>query len=863
MKILKFIITALFCIINSSSFAAFASFQVNGAAVTPSSFTPRWQALSMGAGGQITGIDYRSDGTTLIRTDTYGGYLYRSSGSCTNWGNIYAAPCWDQLVIYSGISPAPTYAANAGTYPTEAGAVELVACDSNTNVAYMFWEGFLYVTTNLKASPPNWYRTTLTTTAQPNGGGYKDHGKFIACDPFNPDIAIFGTPAGAFQTINGTASATGSTTTFTTLSTVLAPTSVSAVVAYDKTSSHPGNVTQRFMICSYGRGCYATTNGGGNLALTTGGPTTFLKLTDGGFGQFIIADGTTTGRIYTSSWSTFTMPDGAQAIAADPTSLNIGSNRLIASRVGSGDLMISTNNGASGWTGPNFNQTSSATGVQPGWLNTANQQSGGVLSLNTIDLIVDNSGNAWAAAGLGVWTTPAPVAVNATPWVANSVGIEQLVTNQILASPGISPVVAVWDKGFIRVENPDAFPSTYYNNSTSLNPIMTGAAIDYAPNQVGFISGIQTSNLDTTKTAFATSINGGASWNAWANQPSNNGLAFGNIVIGSSTNWLVHPACDSCAGGTRTPLYYTTNGGSTAFSTVTISGTPNFEVNQGYRFPLAADKVNAGSYCAVDTNLNFYNTTNIASGLTLVATSSAVDGGANADMLVSVPGQANTYMYTSAGNTSTHLWKNTNSCVAANWVSCDTGFTNVLAVGFGSTSTGTGFPIVYAWGSKSGVFGLYSSSNSCSTFSLLNVPASQQNWPRGTVDFISWVTGDPDTYGLVMVGYRGSGATYIHTADACPSVVWSGSILPGMTVSGTVSLTAQKFGLVPVTSVNFYVDGSLIGTQTSGSTSNGITTYTQSWNTASVGSGAHTLKVEAVGNGCTTTGNSKSIPVTK
>lgn len=850
----KWFIVVIILSLNVSSFA-FTRGGSGGGQVLPATFTPQWQALSLGAGGQITSLDYHSDGTLLIRTDTYGAYLYRSAGTCTNWGNNYASPCWDQLVIYSGISPAPTYAANPNTYPTEAGVVEIVACDSNTNVAYMLWEGFLYVTQNLKSAPPTWTRTTLTTTQGPNGGP-KDLGQFIACDPFNPDIAIIGTPAGAFQTTNGTSV----TPTFTTLSTVLAPTSKSVVVAFDATSSHPGNVTQRFMICSYGRGCYVTTDGGANLALTTSGPTTFSHLIADKFSQFILVNNTTTGRIFTTSWASFTMPDTAQAIAADPASASIGANKLVATRSGSGDLMISTNNGASGWTGPNFNQTQSATGAQPGWLNTANQTSGGALSFNTLNIILDSSSNAWIAAGLGVYTTPGPVAVNLTPWSSNNVAIEQLVVNQILAAPGVSPVVAVWDKGFLSVRNPDTYPSVYYNNSTSLNPIMGGWAVDYAPATVGFVSGVQDSNLDTSKTAFATSADGGVSYSAWPTTPSNNGLSFGNLAVSTSLNWLVHPACDACGGGTRTPLVYTTNGGS-SFTNVTIAGTPSFETGQAYRFPLAADRVTAGSYCAVDVNLNFYNTTNIASGLTLVATSSAVDGNANADMLVSVPGQAGTYMYTSAGNTSTHLWKNANSCVAANWVSCDSGFSNVLAVGFGSTASGSGFPITYAWGSKGGVFGLYASSSAsaCASFSLLNVPASQQSWPRGTVDFISWITGDPDIYGRVNVGYRGSGPTYIDTADACPWVAFT-NIVPGQALTGaSVTITAEHSGKPVVTGVGFYIDGVQIG-----ATQTGQTSYSVSLNASGQTPGAHTLKVQAAGNGCSLggTGNFKSIPIT-
>ncbi len=844
----RFIIASFLFLLSIQSSSAFIR-GGSGGSQQATSFTPQWQALNLGAGGQITSLDYHSDGTLVIRTDTYGAYLYRSAGSCTNWGNTFTSPCWDQLVTSSSI-PSPSFSANANTYPTEAGAIEIVACDSNTNVAYMLWEGFLYVTQNLKSSPPTWLKTTQTTTQTPNGGGYKDLGQFIACDPLNPAHAIIGTPAGAFETTNGTSG----TPTFTQISTVLAPTSKTVIVAFDPTSS------SRYMICSYGRGCYLTTNGGGNLALTTSTPTTFIHLVADKYSQFWLSDGSTTLRRYDTAWSSFTMPDGGTGIALDPNSASLGANKVAVSRSGSGNLMTNSTNGSGSWSGPDFGQTQSSTGAQPGWLNTANQVSAGVIQFNTLNIIYDSSSNIWAAGGLGVWTTPAPIAVVSTPWSSNNVGIEQLVVNQILAAPGVPPVVAVWDKGFFLSKNSDTFPSVYYNNSTSLDPIMGGWALDYAPGTVGFVAGVQSSNLDSSKTAFAKTTDGATNWSTWANQPSNNGLSFGSIAVGSSTNWLVHPACDGCAGGTRTPLYYTTNGAASAFTTVTVSGTPSFETGQAYRFPIAADRVTAGSYCAVDTNLNFYNTTNIASGLTAVATSSAVDGGANADMLVSVPGQAGTYMYTAAGP-GTHLWKNTNSCVAANWVSCDSGFTNVLAVGFGATASGSGFPITYAWGTKGGVFGMYASTSAsaCASFSLINAPASQQIWPRGTIDFISWITGDPDIYGRVYVGYRGSGPTYIDLADACPYIAFS-NIKPNDALTGaSVTISAEHSGRVPVTGVAFYLDGVQIG-----STQTGQTSYSVSLNASGQTPGAHTLKVQASGNGCALggTGNSKSIPIT-
>lgn len=857
----KLLAFALLLLLASSGQAAnfcCASVQSGGGAP----FAPAWQSLSLGAGGQITSIDYHpSDDTETIRTDTYGAYLKRTTGTCTGWGEVKSAPCWEQVVTASSI-PSPTFAANANTYPTEAGVIEIVSCDSNNNVAYMLWEGFLYRSTNYQSASRTWLKTTQTTTQAPNGGP-KDQGQFMACDPNNPDIAIIGTPAGAFRTINGTSGAP----TFSALGSVAAPGGGKGiVVAYDLASAVVGGVTQHFMICSAGTGCYITTNGGTTLTLTTSTPTSYEHLIGDKCSNFWLTDGSSTLHKYVAAWSSITLPDGGQGVTVDPNSVCGANLHIAVSRIGSGDLMLNITNGTGSWTGPNFTQTQSATGAQPGWLNTANQISAATLFLNTLNIVYDSSGNIWAAAGLGVWTTPAPVSVNSV-WSANVVGIEQLVVNQVVEPPGGSPVTCVWDKGCMRNANgnPDKYATVYYNNSTSLNPIMGGWSIDYAPGTVGFMSEIQDSNLDSSATAFATTSNGGLTWTPWTTQPSNNDLSFGSIAVSTSTNWLVHPACDGCLGGTHTPLYFTSNG-STSFTPATIAGTPAFEFNQGYRFPLAADRVNAGHYCVVDTDLNFYNTTTTT--FTLVGTVANIDPGtnSNADMLVSVPGQAKTYMYTSAapGN---HLWINTNDCVGTNWVNCNTNLTNVLAIGFGTTQSGSGFPVTYVWGSLSGVFGLYASTNSCVSWSLINVPASQQTWPKGSIDFITWINGSPNVYGRIYVGYRGSGGAYIDTADACPwanlSNVVANQVLTGAAV--TLQATASGLPQATITAVTFYLDGGLIAgsvTRSGAGTANSPFVYQQSFNASGATPGAHTLKVQATGNGCTTTGNSFSIPIT-
>jgi hypothetical protein len=193
---------------------------------------------------------------------------------------------------------------------------------------------------------------------------------------------------------------------------------------------------------------------------------------------------------------------------------------------------------------------------------------------------------------------------------------------------------------------------------------------------------------------------------------------------------------------------------------------------------------------------------------------------------------------------------------------------NVYDVGFGAPKPGNTYPTVYCYCSVSGTQGVYESDDGGSTWALISAPSSAQIWPNNSSDQIKTMTGDMDFYGRVKVGFNGSGFAYIDTANACPWVGWSNQ-LPGASLTGTVSLQAQTSGLATATisDVKFYVDGTLIGTQTGytgGGTPQTPRTYTQSWVSGGVATGAHTLTVATDGNSCTanTASDGFSIPIT-
>ena len=820
----------------------------------------------------------------LAATNTYGAYLYKATGTCAGaasggWGTSYSAPCWEQLFTATSIqSPSLTIANGLNQ-----GVLEAVSCNNNTSDAYAFFNGNLWVTTNLKAvaSSRVWSQTPLTNAIGGNQGISAGTGPAIACDPANPNLVYAGVPGNLKVTSNGLSGASAS---FANVSGVGTTGTLPSLTVFDPESS-TGTCSQfsgtpactlHFWVFTDGTGVYETYNGGSSFTKTTSGPTTAsgscgqggycFRMQADQFSQLWAAIGDAklykyipNGTAGSGTWSSSTpgvLNSSVAEFAIDPSSGSAGSLRIAAS--GPDGSIALTTNGGSSWTGAGVSMTFSASGTQPPWLGNANQASGGVLYLANQDMIFDGSGNLWSAGGIGVWeTASASVAVNGN-WAANSIGIEQLVTDRVASASGNSPVLAFWDRAFFLSQNPDVFPSRYwpdYIYSTSYGPINGGWALDFAAATQNFFTGWAGQNNVTP----AYSSDGGTTWTIWANSPSPNNIG-GAIAASTTTNWVAVPAA---SGSGASDLWYTTNGASSAWQAATISGeTTPYTNGTGYGFPIAADSVTANAFCLIDSANNIFASTNSGANWTL-RNSGTISGIKYNDALKAVPGQSGVFYYSGGnaggGSTGFHLWKitkTTNECDTATDV--NSSITNIYGFGYGAPLPGgNGFPTIYFYGEYNSVLGLYEIDNGGTTPTLINVPSSAQTWPNNSVDFVKDVSGDMNVYGRIYVGFNGSGAAYIDTAGACPWVNFSNT-KPTAALTGTVSLQAQQSGLVPVISVSFYVDiSTLIGTQTSGSGT--PTTFTQSWVTGGVSHGAHTLTVTATGNGCS---GSFTIPIT-
>ena len=178
--------------------------------------TAGWQILPIGAGGYLTGLSMSNDGTVVIRTDTYGGYVWNPSalspgGRTGDW----------QQIVNANSMPGRYQAISSGN-GNGGGLWEIQVASSDSDILYMVYNDVTWVYPNkwtiYKSTNKGktWSATGFTPInfhadlgAQFAGAKIpvKVWGPKLAIDPTNPDVVYVGSGQnGAFYTTNGGAS---------------------------------------------------------------------------------------------------------------------------------------------------------------------------------------------------------------------------------------------------------------------------------------------------------------------------------------------------------------------------------------------------------------------------------------------------------------------------------------------------------------------------------------------------------------------------------------------------------------------------------------------------------------------------------
>jgi hypothetical protein len=686
---------------------------------------PTWQTLNVGAGGWLTGIDVAPDGTMVARTDTYGAYIWNGAQ-------------WQQLITATSM-PAGFVTPNSNSE----GVYEIQIAPSNSNIMYMTYEGYVFKSTNKGTT---WTETSFAPVTENTGDGYRFWGQKMAVDPANPNVVYVGTPRnGLFVTADG-----GSTWQ-----------SVSAVpvsltdgsgnhpgitgIEFDQALGAAGGKTNTIFAASYGNGVYESTNGGTSWS-AIGGPSNVVYAAVSGTGVYYSTDGTALWSYQNGTWKRLLSDShwGVETVAVNPNNPS-----EIVAQAEAGRISVSYDGGAT-WSGYGGNYQLAATDVP--WLATT----GTYMTIGGTVFNPQVPNELIASAGVGVWTTNIPTSgfTSNTPvvWTSQSIGIEQLVANEIIVPPGGNPVLASWDRPFFYINNSNAYPAIYSPNTG--NSLTHGWSVDYASSNPSFIVGIA-DNWGTEKSGYST--NGGKTWTTFPSFPSGlDGKIGGTIAASSPTNIIWAPA------GGIDP-YYTLDSGKT-WNPITLPGISSWSrFDSAYYLDVrtvTADRVLPNTFYLYYAGAGVYKTTNGGSTWTQVYSGQLSAYSYYNAELQSVPSKVGNLFFTGGPQSGypnePFMFSNDGG---ATWAAVPN-VTQVNCFGFGAPAPGQSYPSIYIVGWVNNVYGIWQSVDDAQSWTQIGT------YPTGNLDKIKTISGDPNIYGQVYVGFAGSGYAYLPVSSA-------------------------------------------------------------------------------------------------
>jgi len=711
-----------------------------------------------GAGGFLTGLSIANDDTMIVRTDTYGAYLWNA----TALSPVGTTGEWQQLVNATSMGSAVN-GNTQGSILFATGICEIQIAAKNSQIMYMIANTYianqnppyqaLYKSTNQGAS---WTATGFTALNFQCTLGSDNAGALNVVKAWGPKMSIDPTDATA-QTVyvgtgaNGLWETTNGGTSWSEVSTSSVP-----VALQDGSSNYPGYVVVMsgftagdVFAYSYGNGVYLKHSGSWSN-ISSGGPSVVTSAQiDPNTGYYFAVDGSGNAWRYIigTGWKEIytTGGDNATAIAVDPDTASGGASNHIVIGDTNGNINESTN---AGTTTPTFG----------GWITACN----GTCSSDvpwlaifgvTIDVLYFDRLTAktlLAPTDRAFWNVN--YAGGSANWASQSRGIEQLVGTRILVPATAAPVTASWDSA-VFTPNLRGYPSTFYPGGTGL---AAGFGLDFCSSSTGtIIADVDGSVYSNSVQDSASSSNGGASWTALSSLPSNaypTGNGGGSVACSTPNNFIF--------GGIAQQPYYTTNGGS-SWSAVAISGAnwSNFQTfNDFGGQPVCADRVASNTFFLFLNQAGFYTSTNSGASWSSVGT---LSGSQTSEAQIKcTPGQAGDWWFSGGNGQGADQTMPCGQVLLHYYSGSVTTITNVecpSSVGFGYNSGGYPSVFVIGWVNVSGTYtyGLWRSDNA----STGAAPAWNlvTTWPCNSLDSTPDVSGDPAIYGRAYVAFSGSG----------------------------------------------------------------------------------------------------------
>lgn len=740
-----------------------------------------WRPVVIGAGGFITGLSFDPTGATrLARTDVYGAYLWLSREQ--RWVQLMtSASMPTDVQIQNG--------ANDGVY-------EIVVAPSDPKRIYMATKGRVYRSDDQGQHFRHTAAVDGTTPIRFDANSeFRLYGPFMAVDPADPDHVYLGTPEqglwrsrdgggrwqrvddvplnGDFRPDDGIQSPGAMIWFAPAAQRTPATQATPATPATEATSTTPA----RLWVMAQGKGIYESRDGGRSFAaLVAADQPQPKRLIQGSFA----ADGSFFG-VDHESRSAWRFRDGRwQELSRRP---GLGARRFAAVAIHPRDGRVFVfDEGSKAWQsadgGDSWSELAHRSHVGPAdppWLRVSNQSYFAIAGVLPDPVRPDRF---WVGAGTGVYRTELPAGTGLLDWASETRGIEELVANDILKQPGQSPLFAAWDFGIHVKDDLAAFSNRY---GPKERVVIAAQQLAGSAANPAFVA----TNASDTRTFCCAedgdailasySVDGGRHWTRFPTLPQPPGtraddpwrMSFGMIAVSASDtrNLIWAPSFN------RSP-FYTRNLGQT-WERVSLPGetlpfTGSHAALYLHRKTLVADPVAPATFYWWHSGdgdnkalKGLWKTDDGGEHWQRVFTDDIAPHHDKSAKLRAVPERAGHLYFTSGvyGPFDSRLRRSVDG--GRHWQALPIDWVEDIA--FGRPAPGRDYPTVFVAGRINGQYGIWRSIDGTASWQGIG------RFPVGSLDQVTVMAGDPDVFGRVYLGFKGSGWAYGEPARCDPT----------------------------------------------------------------------------------------------
>jgi photosystem II stability/assembly factor-like uncharacterized protein len=724
----------------------------------------RWQPVAIGAGGFLTGFDSDPGGRTrVVRTDVYGAYLW-----------LEPEARWTQLVVAASMPASDRRQSGLAD-----GVYAIAVSPSRPDRIFMAIRGHVYRSDNRGAS----FQRVSSGAPFPidfdANSEFRMYGPHLAVAPDDPDLVLFGTPnRGLLMSRDGgrTWMAPQGIPQPRDLRAKAVHQSPGVTIWFEPASS--ARPAQGILAMSPGHGVFRSVNGGQTFApLANSGPAAPTNLRRGSFapdGTFYAVDPESKSiwRYRAGAWDNLTTRPGLSALVFAAIAVNPRNGQIFA--FDAGGRPYRSSDGGESWV--RLKHRSKVGPGDPPWLRVSNHNyfaTGMVAFDPTVPHRMLNT------AGTGYYYADVRPDADTLEWISQTRGIEELVANDVVKPTGRAPLFAAWDFGIHRKEDLGAFSTGYGPRERVL---IAAQQLAWSERHPDFVVTNASDTLmsccwqDGQSVLAGYSTDAGRTWTRFEKLPHPAGtrpddpwrMSFGMIAVssGNPDNIIWVPSFN------RQPFYTKDRGRSWHPVVLPSEIGPNTGSHAAFhlqRKTLTADRVEDGTfyfYHAGDGQnahlLGLWRTTDGGTSWARMSSGEIAASSRRAAKLRAAPGHKGHLFFTSgvAGGGDTRLRRSIDG--GASWTAL-AGVDAVDDIGLGRSDEGAVYPTIFVSGRVYGRYGIWRSTDNAVSWQRL------AEFPVGTLDQVTVIEGDRDTFGRVFVGYKGSGWRYGEPSSCNPA----------------------------------------------------------------------------------------------